>query len=228
MKGGGKMTTTLQKPDFEIITVKPIYGVNYNKGYIGFAYDKGNIIAEGIVHFTHWESMSGIHATHALIVTGEDSCIEADAGKNCVKEGTLKHYFGKNTCQIFFRKPKDLTDDIANRILQTVKPEVGKEYDFKLILTQALAGTYSGHFFDKLLRGKFEDKLAEILNDHNKWICSELAAYALDEQPEYKDQGILKRPNATISPQELFEDSVIFEPWKDREVTECSDGHTHC
>ena len=61
-----------------------------------------------------------------------------------------------------------------------------------------------------------------------KWICSELTAYALDEQPEYHDQGILKRPNATISPQELFEDSVIFEPWTDRNVTECSDGHIHC
>jgi hypothetical protein len=222
------MTTTLQKPKFEITTVKPVYGDNYNKGYIGFTYDKGNIIAEGIVHFTHWESMSDIYATHALIVTDKNSCIEADAGKNCVNEGTLEDYFARNTCQIFFRKPKNLTKEIADRIVKTVKPEVGKEYDFKSILTQALSGSFPGHFLDRLLQGKLEDKLAEILNDPNKWICSELAAYALDEQPEYKDKGILKRPNATISPQELFEDSVIFEPWKDGEVTECSDGHTHC
>jgi hypothetical protein len=222
------MTTKLQKSKFEVTTVKPVYGGNYNKGYIGFTYDKGNVIAEGIVHFTHWESMSNIYATHAFVVTDKNSCIEADAGKDCVNKGTLERYFGKNTCQVFFRKPKGLTDDIANRIIQTVKPQVGKKYDFKSILTQALAGTFLGHFFDKLLRGQLENKLAEILNDPNKWICSELAAYALDEQPEYKDKGILQRPNATISPQELFEDSVIFEPWKDGKVTECSDGHTHC
>lgn len=222
------MSTILHKPKLEITTVKPVYGDNYNKGYVGFTYDKGHFIAEGIVHFTHWASMSDIYATHALIVTGEDSCIEADAGENCVEEGTLQNYFGKNTCQIFFRKPKNLTDEIANRIIQTVRREVGKKYDFKSILTQALSGSFPGRFVDRLLQGKLEDKLAEIFNDPNKWICSELAAYALDEQPEYKDQGILKRPNATISPQELFEDLVIFEPWKDGKVTECSDGHTHC
>jgi hypothetical protein len=213
---GGKMTTTLQKPDFEIITVKPVFGVNYNKGYIGFTYNGNHPIGQGIAYFTKWAKISNIYATHALIVKDEKLCIEADALKNCVTERPLKDYFDDEKCQIFFRKPKDLTDDIANRILQTVKPEVGKKYDFKLILTQALAGTFAGHFFDQLLRGKFEDKLAKILNNPNKWICSELAAYALDEQPEYKDQGILKRPNATISPQELFEDSVIFEPWKEK------------
>jgi hypothetical protein len=221
------MTATLQKPKFEITTKQPVYGDNYNKGYIGFTYDKGHIIAEGIVHFTHWDSISDIYATHALIVTGENSCIEADAGKNCVKEGTLQDYFAKNTCQIFFRKPKNLTHKIADRIVWIVEQEKNKKYDFNLILTQALSGTFGGHFLDRMLKGKLEDKLAELFDDPHKWICSELAAYALDEQPEYKDKGILKRPNATISPQELFEDLEIFEPWKDREITECSEGHTH-
>lgn len=221
------MVTTLQKPKFEITTVKPVYGENYNQGYIGFIYTKGSIIAEGIVHFTHWESMSDIYATHALIVTGENSCIEADAGNNCVNEGTLEHYFGKNACQIFFRKPKNLNSEIAHRIVRAVQSEVGRKYDFKLILAQALAGSFAGHYLNRLFQGKLEDKLADIFNDPNKWICSELVAYALDEQPEYKDKGILKRPNATISPQELFEDLEIFEPWKDRKIVKCSEGHTH-
>jgi hypothetical protein len=221
------MTIVPQESILKFTTVKPAYGDNYNKGYIGFTYDKGNVIAEGIVHFTHWETMGDIYATHALIVTGENSCIEAVAGNNCVEEGKLLDYFGTNTCQIFFRKPKGLISELANRILQTAKPEVGKKYDFKSILTQALSGSFAGHFFDRLLKGKFEDKLAEILNDPNKWICSELVAYALDEQPEYHDQGILGRPNSTISPQELFEDSVIFEPWNEGKVTECSGAHTH-
>jgi hypothetical protein len=208
------MTTTLQQPKLTIVQVKPVYGVNYNQGYIGFTYTNNHVIAEGIAYFTRYARMGDIHATHALIVTGENSCIEADALKNCVKEGTLQHYFDEPNCQIFFRKPKDLTDEIANRIVKTAEPEIGKKYDFKSILTHAISGTFAGRFLDHLLRGKFENELGRILNEPNEWICSELAAYVLDEQPEYKDRGILKQPNATISPQELFEDSVIFEPWK--------------
>lgn len=222
------MVAASQKQKFQIKTVSPIYGENYNRGYIGFTYHNNNVVAKGIVHFTHWQCMSDIYATHALIVTGENSCIEADASQNCVRTGTLDHYFEEEHCQIFFRKPKGLTAAIADRIVQVIKPEIGKLYDFKLILTQATSGSFAGHLYDTLLQGKFENWLAQFLNERDKWICSELAAYALDEQPEYKDQGILKRPNATISPQELFEDETIFEPWKDKVVTECSNGHIHC
>jgi hypothetical protein len=45
------------------------------------------------------------------------------------------------------------------------------------------------------------------------WICSELVSYSLDQQPDYKDKGILARPDETINPQELFEDATIFEHW---------------
>lgn len=209
------MTTTLQKPDFEIVPVQPIYGVNYNKGYIGFTYTNKNIIAKGIAYFTRWGRMSDIHVTHALIVTGEDRCIEADASKNCVTEGTLIHYFDNPYCEIFFRKPKDLTSKIADNIVKLAQEKVGEKYDFESILTHAISGSLAGRCLHHLLRGEFENELSEILNAPQKWICSELAAYVLDEQDKYKDQGILKDPNATISPQELFEDPKIFEPWKD-------------
>jgi hypothetical protein len=36
----------------------------------------------------------------------------------------------------------------------------------------------------------------------------------LDEQDIYHDTGILKANVETISPQELFEDPFLFEPWK--------------
>ena len=219
------MATTLPKKSANITVkqIKPVYGDNYNKGYIGFTYTEGHIISEGIAYFTKWARMSDIRVTHALIVTGENSCIEANANNNCVEQGNLQKYFNNPHCQIFFRKPKDLTDEIADRIVKVLNPEIGKKYDFQLILTQALAGTFMGYFFDHLLEGKVEDELARILNDPEKWICSELAAYALDEQPEYKDRGILKRPNATISPQELFEDKnrEIFKPWKNGTPTQC-------
>lgn len=218
------MTTTIRQSKFDIKPVKPVYGVNYYKGYIGFTYNSKSPIGQGIAYFTKWAKMSNIYATHALIVKDETLCIEADAFKNCVTERPLKDYFNDEKCQIFFRKPKDLTDEIADRIVKFAQQKVGEQYNFELILTQALSGTFAGHFFDNLLQGKLEKDLTELLDDPNKWICSELAAYTLDEQPQYRDQGILKHPNATISPQELFEDLVIFEPWKNRVAEKCSDG----
>lgn len=209
------MTTTRQKPKFRIEERSPVYEVNYNKGYIGFTYTNDNIIAKGIAYFTRWARMGDIRVAHALIVTGEDQCIEADASKNCVTEGTLQHYFDDPHCQIFFRKPKNLTSKIAKKIVDLAKEKKGEKYDFKSIITHAISGSFAGRCLHHLLRGKFENELSEILNAPKKWICSELAAYVLDEQDEYKDKGILKQPNATISPQELFGDSEIFEPWKD-------------
>lgn len=210
----------VETPKFELTTVPPVYGKNYNKGYIGFTYNNSSVVSRGIAYFTKWARMSDIRVSHVLIVTGENSCIEADAFHNTVKEGTLQHYFDEPYCQIFFRKPQELTHEIAQKIVQVLRPEVGKQYDFNLISIQAFSGSFAGYLCDRLVRGVLEDKLSEKLNNPEKWICSELAAYALDEQPRYKDQGILKRPNATISPQELFEDLVIFEPWKEGKFTQ--------
>ena len=219
------MNTTVETPKFEITTVAPVYGQNYNKGYIGFTYTNSSVVSQGIAHFTKWARMSDICVSHALIVTGENSFIEADASQNAVIEGNLQHHFDAPHRQIFFRKPQELNDEIAEAIVQILRPEVGKKYDFKSILTQALSGSFAGRLCDRLLQGQLENKLSEHLNNPEKWICSELAAYALDEQPKYKDRGILKRPNATISPQELFEDSVIFEPWKEGKFTQYSHGN---
>jgi hypothetical protein len=220
-----EMTAKTQKKHLKIQSISPKYGVNYKKGYIGFTYHNNLVICQGIAYFTRWARMSNIYATHALIVTGENSCIEADACQNRVKSAPLQHYFDDPHCQIFFRKPKGLNDEIADRIIRVIEAEVGKEYDFGLIGGQMCAGTLLGYVLNHLLKGTPENQIAQYLDNPEKWICSELVAYGLDEQPEYRDRGILASPNATISPQELFEDKKIFEPW---DKTEISNGHTHC
>ena len=194
--------------------VAPRYGENYKPGYVGFTNKDSSVVSIGIAHFTGWNHMSDIHPTHTLIVLDRNTCIEADSITNSVRKTSLQNYFDNSDCQIFFRKPVDFTEKIGDSIAQTALSEVGKKYDFGAILTQALSGSLAGRILDRVFRDKFEDKIAEALNDSDKWICSELAAYALDEQPIYRDRGILARPNSGISPQELFEDSQIFEPWK--------------
>jgi hypothetical protein len=191
----------------------PAYGENYKRGYIGFTYNDSNLVSRGIAYFTGIGRISDIIATHTLIVTGPDECIEAHA-EGGVRKSTLSKYFEDETFDIFFRKPRGLDDGIASKLIARAQQEIGSEYDFQLIIAHAAAGTMLGHFLNRLTEGELEQNISKLLNNKERWICSELVAYCLD-QPPYEDKGILKNPWDTISPQELFEDPLgaLFEPW---------------
>ncbi|KPJ91175.1 MAG: hypothetical protein AMJ53_12195 [Gammaproteobacteria bacterium SG8_11] len=207
------MTTNSNSSPVELTSIKPMYGENYNEGYIGFTYYKTNFVCNGIAYFTRWSRVSDIKVSHALIVTGENQCVEATFTKGVV-QSDLAHYFDDPTCQIFFKKPNGLTKAIADKIVELAKKEVGTEYDTRLIASQALQGSHIGKLINSIFNGSPDRIVSKLLNNDNCWICSELVAYCLDEQLEYKNKGILSKPNETIDPQELFEDQVIFKAWK--------------
>ena len=193
----------------------PSYGENYDLGYVGFTFNASNIISQGIAYFTGLGRMSDIRVSHALLVSGKDECIEAHV-EGGVRRASLKKYFDDEHSDVFFRKPLGLTQDIALKLIARAENEIGRQYDPQLILAHALAGTMLGHYLDKVSGGKVEQALARIMNTKNRWICSELVAYCLD-QPPYEDRGILSSPWEAICPQELFEDPLgqLFEPWND-------------
>jgi len=190
--------------------MKPRFGVNYDVGYIGFTYYPGDIISEGIAYFSDAET--DIDVSHTLLVTGKNECIEAHI-KNGVVVSTLSKYFNDPDCQIFFKKPVWLTHEIADRMVETAEEQVGCEYDTPLITAQALQGSFLGRLINKVFDGSVDRFVSDKLDSDNKWICSELVAYILDSQPEYKDKGILAKPDNTINPQELFDDKTIFKEW---------------
>lgn len=197
--------------DLQIDSVTPEWDKNYGKGYVGFTYHNHQIVSEGIAWFTRWARHSDICVSHALLVTGEDECIEA-VGTG-VRRGKLNDYFNDPHCQVFFRKPRGLNGDIAARLVATAEPEIGKAYDHALVASAAGAGSLLGRILNKSF-GNIPDLLvSKLLNHDDQWICSELVAHCLDSQPEYRDKGILALPDETIDPQELFEDRVIFTPW---------------
>ncbi|HWY52037.1 MAG TPA: hypothetical protein VNW72_11200 [Chthoniobacterales bacterium] len=198
----------------ESTKVPPKFGDNYDIGYIGFSGSVGNtnVVSQGIAYFTRWDKLSDITVSHALIVTGENECVEAIMGRG-VNADPLQAYFANPNAAIFFRKPLNYNKDIGQRIAQAAKSQVGTKYNDWLIAGFLLAGTFLGHVVNKVFKDKPEDDVNKFLAGHHTWICSELAAYCLEQQPEYKDKGILARPVDTIDPQALFEDQVIFTPW---------------
>lgn len=198
-------------------SITPEFHKTHDIGYIGFSYFNESFVSNGIAYFTRWSKMGEITVSHALVVTGENECIEALAEKNKVEKALLTKYFDNPKCAIFLRKPLGWTAEIGGRIATTALTQKGCKYDYGLIAADMVKGTVGGHFLDSLIKGCFkghkEDILTKLLNNDKRWICSELAAYALDEQPEYRDRGILNKENDTITPQELFEDGTIFTPW---------------
>ena len=157
--------------------------------------------------------MSKVKVSHALIVTGDNECIEAHMQEG-VKQSDLSKYFNDPRCQIFFRKPVGLNDEIANRLAATAAKEIGTKYDAALIASHAIQGTFIGKLINSVFKGKPDKLVSKVLNRDDRWICSELVAHCLRLQPEYANKGILLHPSETIDPQELFEDSEIFEKWR--------------
>lgn len=196
-------------------SLPPVFGKNYRMGHIGFSYRSSSLVSRGIAYFTRWSCLSDIPVSHVLIVTGADTCVEAVKGIGVV-ETPLAQYFDDESLRISFREPVGLTPDLARRIADTAAGQVGSAYDTSLILAQALDGSFLGRLLRHLYKERHHLRVADWLNHPDRWICSELAAYALDSQPEYHDRGILAKPDAAIQPQELFEDTTLFKPWKNR------------
>jgi hypothetical protein len=214
------MTATsprLQQPtepaaELQFSSCEPVYGDNYNIGYVGFTYTDNNIISKGIAYLTRWSRMHDIKVSHALIVSGENECIEAHA-KSGVRRASLSEYFNNEHCQIFFRKPRNLTPDLAHRIVASAAEQLGCRYDTELIASQFESNTLLANLVRRFGGYGLEEVLCSLKDHPDRWICSELVAHCLDAQSEYHDMGVLSRSDATIDPQELFDDDKLFTPW---------------
>jgi hypothetical protein len=198
----------------------PNWGVNYNVGYIGFIspVTDSDLVSIGITYFERWDKLSDISVVHAFIVTGENQCIEAIMNRGVVID-PLESYFNDPKTHVFFRKPLDYASEIGARIAATAAPEAGKKYDDLLIAAFALRGPFSGRFINSVFGPVVTTSLNDFMHHNGLWICSELAAYCLDSQPEYQSKGVLATPDFAIDPQMLFEGAPdaagkhVFEDW---------------
>ena len=193
----------------DLISLEPDYGKNYGAGYVGFTYTQSNVLSCGIAYFTRWSRMHDIKVSHALVVTGENECIEAHI-KGGVKRSKLDTYFHDEHCQIFFRKPKELTPRLAAAITQAAEELLGCAYDIDLIATQLKINSITGEFIRHRTLPNFEENVCQQRDHLHRWICSELVAHCLDRQPNYHYPGVLAHNDATNDPQELFENDAIF------------------
>lgn len=198
-----------------IQTVTPVFGDNYAPGYIGFTYTPGNFVSCGIAYFTRWSRMDNIKASHVLVVTGPNECVEALPEGVVVSD--LAKYFESNKTQIFFRKPRGWTPSMGERIVTSAYRRVGKKYGYALIVGHAAANSVLGKVLSAITAG-WSTKLAlKLFNRKSTQVCSETVAEVLKEQPELNALGSLRQEAVYSTPDSLLYDDAIFEVWKDRE-----------
>lgn len=164
---------------------------------------------------TQYCCYTGIKISHALIVIDENTCVEADANERKVIKSPLSKYFNNQNKIISFRKPRDLSDEIANVISETAISKIGCPYEFKQIVSHINHSLPFIHQFNKLSHNFVVDIISRVIDNPDKFICSELAAFCLKSAKDWKyhDKGILSRLTCRVNPQELFEDRVIFKDW---------------
>ena len=203
----------------KINSIEPKFKENYDIGYIGFTYDKSNIMSIGIAYFTDWIRMSNIKVSHCFIVTGEDELIEASAKKGVIKD-TISKYFDDPNVQVFFKKPKmnRATSESGDLVALAVKVYLGFNYNYFAILIQFLYGNKTipailglvGISHDSIrsfLLSLFEPLLCYYSYG---FICSGLVARGLEITFCFNPRV----PVNLISPQELFEAPDPYYPWK--------------
>lgn len=201
-----------------IVSVKPQFGVNYKVGYIGFTFTDNNFISNGIAWFTRWEKglnpdVPNINISHTFIVDGENECIEATSPTVCVSP--LSKFFDNPHTHVCFRKPLGMTELTGHLMALDASHQLGKPYDYSLIVGHAIDDTFLGKLFDKITDDKGRDFLTWVFNNKGRFICSELIAAAMRNRPEYAGKGVLTKPPYSIDPQQLFQSREIFVPWSD-------------
>lgn len=200
----------------QIVTIDPQWGINYKPGYVGFTFHSGSFISEGIGYFTRWDRTSRIPVSHALIVSGENECIEAQGSGVVVSD--LQKYFKDLKYTIAFKKPVGWTPELGEKIVASARERVGMKYGYSLIVGSAITHSVFGKLLDRITRGWSTRTVTRAFDSKKQEICSELVAHALWDQPEYEHVPLLQRQASEITPQMLFEDTQLFEEWKTSEA----------
>lgn len=193
---------------------RPKYGQDYNRGWIGFNHAESNMSAI-IAYLEGWEREREIVVSHVFVVSDKNECIEAAFPKGVVRTPLEEGYFDREDRYVLFRKPKGLTDEIADRIVECANKAVGDEFDHGVLANHAANDNFVGWLINSACDGELQNCVDKFVSADDKWICSELAAYCLDKQTEYQGRGVLSNSLGALTPQQLFEDEELFEPFPD-------------
>jgi hypothetical protein len=192
-------------------TARPTFGKDFGLGWVGFVHSSGQMLSGSIAYLTRRHNKGGVTITHTFLVTGPNECIEANLPVGVVTSDITKEYFDKSNRMVLFREPRGLTLTVARRVVATARAQIGAKFDNGGLVAGGVSGTFLGHLVDSLFGGKPKNLLAGVLHEKGRYVCCDLVAYCLRQQPRYRKMDVLTHPPGVLTPQELFEDDELFE-----------------
>lgn len=197
------------------------YGLkgDYYKGDVLFTYND-DWLAESIAYFTRKERKSNLKTTHVAIIADENTCIETRDTTLAITD-MKKKYFDDEKFRLYIRKPKEMTEEIKDEFIQNAQKAIGTRYARVLLFMMALRNSNAGTLIDKFSNYKYFDWMFDFCEGVSSKLykkgtvtCSQhlASAFKMCKNWELHDQGILKRPSNSISPQKTIEAEELFEP----------------
>ena len=190
----------------KIITAPIVFGKTYRVGSCGWTHD--GILGDAISYGERWERNPGYpKVSHAFIFVGDGKIIEA--GPDGIVLASLDKYLNDSKCAVYSRDVLGLgLDGLGERIAASAMKKIGEPYDYPLLAVDAFKYTLLGHLLCKIPR--LGNWLADAIGSEKGLICSELASFALNDQPELKGHSILSTPLNCIDPQALIQGESLF------------------
>lgn len=197
------------------------YGLkgDYYKGDILFTYND-DWLAETICYFTRKERKSNLRATHVAIIADENTCIETRDTTLAITD-MKKKYFDNEKFRLYIRKPKEMTEKMKDVFIQNAQKSIGTRYARALLVMLAIRNSSVGTLIDNLTNYRYFDLMFGFCEDVSSKLykkgtvtCSQYLANTLKMSKDwaFHNQGILKRPSNSISPQRAIDAEELFEP----------------
>lgn len=192
-------------------SVKPVWLQNYKPGYVGFVSRLNNVVSLGIGLLQKESDVKGIKVSHTFMVVDRDVCIEASS--RGVIFTNITKYFSNPEVLVMFKKPRLYDKEQVHKVFipyaaGIVADKVG--YDYLLLFGQVL-DSFVTHKGKRRVMPEHENPI----RCKSRMICSQLIARILKTGHLYKVLGVLAQwAESRITPQMLFEDRALFEPWE--------------
>jgi hypothetical protein len=193
-----------------IVSVVPEFGVNYNMG-IGFSYQDNSFVSKGIA-VTRWN-----RGRIQMFLMCRCPMPSLSSTRGMQQPQPIVH---RLPALPLLRQPHVMSSSGSRSSglrawerIAVSQTRLGSVYDYSLVAGHALSDTFLGKALGLVTFGWSTKMFRKIWNRKNSYICSVFLALALQDQPELKKKGILKKKACEIDPQALFQDGIVFKPW---------------
>lgn len=190
--------------------VTPVWGQDYDRGFVGFSNCPGNILSKGITWFENLEESMKYGAdlldggiSHVFLVWSEEWGIES--AEDGVKFFPLKARIDNPNLRIVFREPAKMGQMYLHQLLTAARAEEGRPYDYTGLVGYIFKVISPLHHIIPAL-----NKLPVPLHVAGQF-CSAYVSYCEKATDLYKDLQLFKDYHVTrISPNLLWN----WFPWK--------------